>query len=116
MYRIFDGVIEPIKRSSGIGERTENNVREVLEKSGFTLKYQGGDGDLIDMIYGIDLIMEKKGRMYLIQIKNNPAHIDINSGYYQHITLFANPTRDGIRIVERSGKEHFLNSNGKLIK
>jgi hypothetical protein len=125
----FDNVLEPIKRSSGIGERAENNVRETLEKAGFTTKYQGGDGDLIDMIFGIDLIMEKTGKTYLIQIKNNPAHIDITNGYYEFITLFVNPvtnyvvkggrktyTYSGIRIVQRNGNEHFLDKEGKLIK
>jgi len=111
----FDSVLGSIKRTSAIGEKTENEVREILEKSGFSTKYQGGDGDLIDMIFGIDLIMEKKGKMYLIQIKTNPKHIDITNKYYKDITLFTNPTKDGIRIVERSGKEHFLNKEGKLI-
>jgi hypothetical protein len=112
----YDSVLGSIKRTSAIGEKTENEVREILEKSGFSTKYQGGDGDLIDMIFGIDLIMEKKGKMYLIQIKTNPKHIDVTNGYYKDITLFVNPTNDGIRIVERSGKEHFLDRNGKLIK
>lgn len=112
----FDSVLGSIKITSEKGAKSEKYVGSVLERAGFTTKYQGGDGDLIDMIFGIDLFSEKKGKMYLIQIKTNPKHIDIKDPKYKYITLFANPTKDGgVRIVERSGKEHFLDKNGKLI-
>ena len=48
---------ENIKISSDFGERAEQEVKDKLIENGFTVDYEGGNGDLIDMVYGTDLIM-----------------------------------------------------------
>jgi len=54
---LFDYVKNTTYRSN-IGENAENKVKVELEDNGFSLLYQGGEGDLIDMVFGTDLIME----------------------------------------------------------
>lgn len=47
-----------IESNSKQGQDGEDEVRKVLEEKGFEILYQGGDGDLIDMIFGVDLIVK----------------------------------------------------------
>ena len=42
----------------------------MLEKEGYTTLYEGGNGDFIDMKYGVDLIVEKYGDISLVQVKS----------------------------------------------
>ena len=55
-----------------IGEAAENKIESILEKNGFTILYRGGNGDLVDMIFGADIIAERfdKG-IVLIQVKSS---------------------------------------------
>jgi len=46
-----------IKITSHFGEVAEHEVKNKLINLGFTVDYEGGNGDLIDMVYGTDLIM-----------------------------------------------------------
>jgi hypothetical protein len=106
-----------IKPSSIKGEESENYVKEVLTKKGFKLLYQGGDGDLIDMIYGIDLIMLRNNKTYLIQVKSSEKRLKevINDSYYKWINLFIAPTKDGnIKIIEGEN-EHIMDSDGNIL-
>lgn len=51
------------------GEDVEQFIEELMEKDGWTLVHRGGDGDPIDVLLGIDLIMEKNGQLKTIQCK-----------------------------------------------
>jgi hypothetical protein len=64
--------IEHIIKTSTKGQQYEDNLREILDKSGFEIVYQGGDGDFIDMLFGIDLIVKSpNGRYHTIQVKSS---------------------------------------------
>lgn len=80
-----------------IGDRVENMVRDMLVNDGYTTLYEGGNGDFIDMLYGIDLIMEKDGEIYLVQVKSKSykAKKSIENKYYRYIDIFAGESRDG---------------------
>jgi hypothetical protein len=47
------------------GDYVETLTKVLLEKEGYTTLYEGGNGDFIDMKYGVDLIMEKEGEIYV---------------------------------------------------
>jgi hypothetical protein len=109
--------------NSKIGSEAENYVKDVLLKKGFNLIYQGGDGDLIDMLYGIDLVMSWKGTNYLIQVKNSPSVLDglLKEPKYKWVNLFCSPLNEngenyGIKIIEKKSKTtHFLGEDGKKL-
>ena len=77
------------------GEKAEEDVKKVLEKFGMKTLYSGGHGDFIDMIFGTDLIMEYKGKIYLVQVKNTEDQASKSSTYskYKRLDYFATPTR-----------------------
>lgn len=57
--------------TSRSGEISENKIRDFLLKCQFTIEYQGGNGDFIDMFFGCDLIVYRKDYGYkTVQIKN----------------------------------------------
>ena len=93
------------EKNTKIGDAIEDLTVKLLEKQGFKLLYQGGNGDFIDMKYGIDLIMELEGTIYLIQVKSKAAAAQrsIDNQYYRYIDIFAGQTPDqnGIMIYDR---------------
>lgn len=82
-----------IKRTSAVGEEAENKVKEVLEKLGFKSEYDGGNGDLIDMVFGTDLIMSSPEHgTKTIQVKNNEYSWNKKDKYkYVDWVIIANP-------------------------
>lgn len=82
-----------IQRSSDIGETAENEVKEKLEEMGFKSEYSGGNGDLIDMTFGTDLIMTSpKYGTKTIQVKNSERAWDRSESYrYVDWVIVANP-------------------------
>jgi hypothetical protein len=82
-----------IQRATAIGERAEDGVRETLEGMGFTTEYAGGNGDLIDMSFGTDLIMKSPTHgTKTIQVKNSERAWDRNDDYsYVDWVIIANP-------------------------
>lgn len=54
---VFYNYVKNINYRSTVGENAENNVKNKLEEKQFKLLYQGGEGDMIDMAFGVDLIM-----------------------------------------------------------
>lgn len=87
-----------IQRFSKIGDESENFVRDYIIKShGFKLLYQGGDGDFVDMIFGVDLIMEYKGRVITIQVKSTSSSAkDSFSDYrYKRVDYICAPVMSG---------------------
>ena len=59
----------------------------------------------LQRLYGIDLIMELEGTIYLIQVKSkaDAAKRSINNRYYRYIDIFAGQTPDqnGIMLYDR---------------
>lgn len=51
------------------GEDIEQFIMEIMEKDGWKLIHRGGDGDPIDVMLGIDLVMEKNGQVRTVQCK-----------------------------------------------
>lgn len=60
------------RKMSNIGEMYENRISEKLLNGGFQIKYQGGNGDFIDMIFGTDIIVYREDvGIKTIQVKSN---------------------------------------------
>jgi hypothetical protein len=96
------------RKNSALGEIAEDKVRQMLESKGCQVLYQGGDGDFIDMIYGVDLIVSKNGKIYTVQVKNKEdgakKAIDKSIGgqnSYSNIDWFCSPTDSGIKIFTK---------------
>jgi hypothetical protein len=87
------GYTKNIQRSSDIGEVAENEVKSKLEEMGFVSEYTGGNGDLIDMVFGTDLIMSRDDvRTKTIQVKNSEWAWDRNEDYNNvDWVIIANP-------------------------
>ena len=56
-------------KNSYEGELVENIIEGVLEDHGWKIVHKGGNGDFIDMKFGIDLIVEKNGVYKFVQVK-----------------------------------------------
>lgn len=97
-----------IKYLSKIGLESEEKVKSMLVNKGCEILYQGGDGEPVDMVYGIDLIV-KKDKIYTVQVKSGEkaAQIAFNRGIkydkseYSKIDWFCNPTKTGIKIFTK---------------
>jgi len=102
---------------SNRGEKAEEDVKKVLEEFGMKTLYAGGHGDFIDMIFGVDLIMDYKGKTYLIQVKNTEDQALKSSGYerYNKLDYFTAPTNFGIIIKNKDGRITKLDNDGQVI-
>ena len=75
--KLFDYVDNSIKNSE-YGEMVENNVVERFSSKPYfdQLLYQGGNGNFVDMIFSVDLIVKfKNGAVYTIQVKSNEGQV-----------------------------------------
>ena len=110
------------KSNTEYGEKVEKYVESILNKSGFTTVIQSkGDGDFIDMIFGIDLIMDYKGRIILCQVKPTVKQSISASenNYYRRIDYFISPVSgigSDIIIYNRKGDSFIINKNGEIVK
>lgn len=92
-------VINNINNSKD-GLSIENNVERRCNESGWTILHKGGDGDPIDMMLGIDLIiskMDQSGSMELVTIQIKKATINIEKikdKYYYVINCIVNNKYD----------------------
>tara|TARA_R110000822_G_scaffold17344_6_gene58554 strand:+ start:1755 stop:2972 length:1218 start_codon:yes stop_codon:yes gene_type:complete len=113
----YKSFIRNSKHLSQKGEQAEDDVRKVLENFGMKTLYTGGHGDFIDMLYGIDLIMDYKGKNYLIQVKNTEDQALKSAEYprYRKLDYFAAPTNFGIIIKNTDGRITKLNQEGEVI-
>ena len=93
------------KKNTAIGDRVEDLAKELLENKGFKLIYNGRNGNFIDMKYGIDLIMELEGEVFLIQVKSKAAAAKKAMDYptYKHIDMFVgeSPDKNGVILYDR---------------
>lgn len=105
------------KNNTKVGDYVENLTKELLQEDGFTLLYEGCNGNFIDMIYGVDLIMEKEGEIYLVQVKrrSSVAKQSTTKDKYRYIDIFAgeSPDCNGIMLYNRHEKfvEKFMGRN-----
>jgi len=91
--RVFNDYTKNTLGTTKSGEEAENKVREELEKKGFTEEYSGGNGDLIDMVFGTDLIMSHPDfGLKTIQVKTNKSAWRPEDEYpYVDWVVIANP-------------------------
>ena len=93
------------QRTSAIGESAEQRVKEHLQNKGFKVEYEGGNGDLIDMVFGTDLIMSHPDfGTKTIQIKASEKAYDQDYKYVDWIiiatpfTIYDNKTKEKIQL------------------
>jgi hypothetical protein len=113
----FKSFVRNTKYLSKVGEKAENDVKNILEKAQINTIYQGGDGDFIDMIFGVDLIVNYGGEDFTIQVKSNENQ-SIQSRKlkkYEKIDFIASPTDYGIIMFDVDGKELKFDKNGNEI-
>jgi hypothetical protein len=81
------------KTTSRFGEVAEQDVKNKLIDLGFSVDYEGGNGDLIDMVYGTDLIMTNPNYgTKTIQVKASENSWNRNDGYkYVDWVIIAKP-------------------------
>lgn len=59
------------RKMSNIGELCETKITDKLASNGFEIKYRGGNGDFIDMLFGTDIIVYRDDFGFkTIQVKN----------------------------------------------
>ena len=89
------------RAKSIIGEEAENFVRDCFIMKGMNCVFQGGDGDPIDMVYGIDLILHspKTDKYFFVQVKSDPvaALNACNNWKYSTLDFYCAPIIDGVR-------------------
>lgn len=77
-----------IQRTTQQGESAEQRVKEYLQDKGFKVEYEGGNGDLIDMAFGTDLIMSHPDfGVKTIQVKANEKAYDQDYRYVDWVII-----------------------------
>ena len=94
-----------IQRTTQQGESAEQRVKEHLQDKGFKVEYEGGNGDLIDMVFGTDLIMSHPDfGVKTIQVKANEKAYDQDYRYVDWViiatpfTIYDNKTKKPIQL------------------
>ena len=94
-----------IQRTTQQGESAERRVKEYLQDKGFKVEYEGGNGDLIDMVFGTDLIMSHPDfGVKTIQVKANEKAYDQDYKYVDWViiatpfTIYDNKTKEKIEL------------------
>jgi len=94
-----------IQRTTQQGESAEQRVKEYLQDKEFKVEYEGGNGDLIDMAFGTDLIMSHPDfGVKTIQVKANEKSYDQEYEYVDWIiiatpfTIYDNKTKEKIQL------------------
>jgi len=94
-----------IQRTTQQGESAERRVKEHLQDNDFKVEYEGGNGDLIDMVFGTDLIMSHpKFGVKTIQVKANEKAYNQDYKYVDWIiiadpfTIYDNKTKETIQL------------------
>ena len=113
-YKTF---VRNTKYRSQIGEKAENDVKKILDKAEIKTLYQGGDGDFIDMIFGIDLIVNDGGGIYTIQVKSSEdqAQKSVESKRYGKVDFIVAPTDYGIIMFDHDKNVVKFDKDGNQI-
>ena len=112
------------------GDSVEDIIQGLMENNGWTTIHRGGNGDPIDTLLGIDLIVEKNGSYNFIQSKKvfdirrvkgplNPEGAYLVKGNVfgireDMIDLLGYATEDGRALVTPKQKKTKKNSEGKF--
>jgi len=112
------------------GDAVEDIIQNMMESNGWTTIHRGGNGDPIDTLLGIDLIVEKSGIYKFIQSKKvfdirkvkgplNPEGAYLVKGNIfgireDMIDLLGYATEDGRAIVATKQRKTKKNSEGKF--
>jgi len=113
-YEDYEDYTYNTRVNTMIGDGIEDLTLRLLNREGYTLLYRGSNGDFIDMMYGVDFIMEKDGNIYLIQVKSKSksAKSSTEKNQYRYIDIFAGQSKDGngihLYFREDNFKEVFL--------
>lgn len=94
--------INVIKENSFKGEKAEEIVSNFFENRKTKVLYKGGNGDLIDMVFGCDLILEKRDKILTVQVKSySLKYIDFSKNkQYQNIDVIVGVDQnDGITML-----------------
>lgn len=102
-----------IEKMSQIGEDTENRVKSSLLKLKYKVLYHGGDGDLIDMVFSVDLIVETPlGEIKTIQVKTTEDQVkrfmnDVRDGLHGAVDIVIYPYGPGFMSVDvKTGRKN----------
>lgn len=118
-----------IRRNSEEGEMVEKHVLDHYVKNGWEPIHIGGNGDLIDMLLGVDLIVRKNNEYLCVQVKKIPSinKVDIGDESFieikgdfivtnrSTIDVVAYSTLDGNNIFT-SKKQDYYYFKGKVLK
>jgi|TARA_R110000744_G_scaffold63621_3_gene130872 hypothetical protein len=118
------------KYYTGKGDSVEDIIQTLMESNGWVTIHRGGNGDPIDTLLGIDLIVEKNGFYKFIQSKKvfeirvvkgplNPTGAYLVKGNVfgireDMIDLLGYATEDGRAIVTPKQRKTKKNSEGKF--
>lgn len=92
-----------------IGEDAERDVLELLKENGLRIDYEGGNGDFLDMMFGVDIIANMK----LIQVKSSIRGVSRIRPEIDWVAV--SNSYQGIGIYDRMGR--IITHNGvKLCK
>ena len=117
------------KYYTGKGDAVEDIIQKIMENNGWKTIHRGGNGDPIDTLLGIDLIVEKSGSYKFIQSKKvfdirkvkgplNPEGAYLVRGNIfgireDMVDLLGYATEDGRAIVTPQQRKTKKNSEGK---
>lgn len=76
-----------IKGNTERGDRSELKAINYIMNKGWKIIHQGSNGDLIDILLGIDLIIEKAGAIRTVQVKSYSINY-IDKKKYVNIDIF----------------------------
>lgn len=118
-----------IKKNSNDGEIIENYVKDHYFNNGWEIIYKGGDGDFIDMKFGLDLITKKDDVYEFVQVKKVSSIENVNIEDKDYVKVNGNilvlnsklinvvgyATLDGDVLIVKN-QNYFYKSNSGLVK
>jgi len=76
-----------IKDNTAKGDKYEDKAIDFVKTRGWRVLYQGSNGDLIDILLGIDLIIEKQNTVKTVQVKSYSIDY-IDKDRYSEVDVF----------------------------
>jgi len=93
-----------------MGDKGEEIISKKLTDNGFEELFIGGNGNFIDMKFGVDLIMSHpKHGIKTIQVKPSGANIHMGDKRYSNVDWIVT-YKDGIKIYDNKTKEDITNT------
>lgn len=83
-----------VKKNTLTGNEYEQKASITIMERGWKILYEGGHGDLIDIILGIDFIIQKENCIKTVQVKSCPVD-QINTKRYKNIDVFIGFSKTG---------------------